>query len=207
MFLTSVSIPSAILGCLFFLAACASTEPAEMPPQTQKGLAELRDQMLSRKIQIQKTAAAARDLAQRPLAQIDPQINRLAVEVQTLEGMALQTRGQFEEQKGQTEQYFADWSTELETMSKDVREAGMERREGSIASLDALEDDIDDLRSTFRPFMDALTESTKYLRTDPTPAGVKSITPRIQEALDVEEQLMDEIDTVIAQIDVMRGNR
>jgi len=178
-----------------------------MPPQTHQGLTGLRDQMVSGKAQIQRATDAARDLAQRPLAQIEPQINRLAQEVQALEVMATRARGQYETQRDQTQQYFAQWSTELETMSKQVREAGMERREQSIASLDALEKNVDSLRSTFRPYMDALTESAKYLRTDPTPSGVKSITPRIQEALDVEKALMEKIDAVIAQIDVMRGSR
>jgi hypothetical protein len=208
---SSLTRGSVLLGCLLFLAACSSSEPkpqpAEMPPQTQQGLTALRDQMVSGKAQIQKTTDAARDLAQRPLAQIEPQINRLAQEVQTLEGMATRAGGQYETQKGQTQQYFAQWSKELETMSKQVREAGMERREQSIASLDALQNSIESLRSTFRPYMDALTESAKYLRTDPTPSGVKSITPRIQGAIDVEKTLLAKMDAVIAQIDVMRGSK
>lgn len=199
--------PSVILGCLLFLAACASAQPAEMPPQTQQGLTELRDQMIGGKAQIQRATDAARDLAQRPLAQIEPQINRLAQETKALEAMATRARGQVETQKSQTEQYFAQWSTELETMSKQVREAGMERHEQGIASLRALEDSIESLRSTFRPYLDALTESATYLRTDPTSSGVKAITPRIQGALDVEKALMEKIDAVIAQIDVMRGSR
>jgi len=202
---------SVVLGCLLFLAACSSSEPkpepAEMPPQTQLGLSALREQMISGKAQIQKTTDAARDLAQRPLAQIEPQINRLAQEVQTLEGMATRASGQYETQKGQTEQYFAQWTKELETMSQQVREAGMERREQGLASVDALEKAIESLRSTFRPYMEALTESAKYLRTDPSPAGVKSITPRIQGALNVEKSLMSKMDAVIAQIDVMRGSK
>ena len=200
------------LGCLLFLAACASPEPeaakpAEMPPQTQQGLTALRQQMVSGKAQIQKATDAARDLAQRPLAQIEPQINRLAQEVQALEGMATRARGEYETQKGQTQQYFAEWSKELETMSKQVREAGMERRDQGIASVEALEKSIASLRSTFGPYMEALTESAKYLRTDPTPSGVKSITPRIQQALTVEKTLMSKMDAVIAQIDVMRGSK
>ena len=204
---SNLAAPGVVLGCLLFLSACASPQPAELPPQTQQGLTQLRDQMVSGKAQIQRATDAARDLAQRPLAQIDPQISRLAQVVQALESMATRARGQFETQKGQTEQYFAQWSTELEAMSKQVREAGMERREQGIASLDALDEMVGNLRSTFRPYMDALTESAKYLRTDPTPSGVKSITPRIQGALDVEKDLLDQVDAVIAQIDVMRGSK
>lgn len=201
-----------LLGCLLLLAGCASSEPepvqpAEMPPQTQVGLNELRTQMVSSKAQIQRATDAARDLAQRPLAQIQPQIDRLSQEVLMLEGMALRARGQFESQKGQTQEYFDAWSAELETMSKQVQEAGMARREQGLASVAALEKNVESLQSSFRPYMDALTESTKYLRTDPTPSGVKSITPRIQQALDVEKVLMERIDAVIAQIDVMRGSK
>jgi outer membrane murein-binding lipoprotein Lpp len=204
-------VSAVVLGCALLLAGCASepepVTPSEMPPQTQPGLTELRNQMLGGKAQIQRTTDAARDLVQRPLAQIEPQIESLAREVQALEGLATRAGTQYEAQKGRTQTYFETWTAELETMSKEVREAGMQRHEESLASLTALESRVERLRGTFRPYMEALTESAQYLRTDPTPSGVKSITPRMQQALDVEKTLMNEIDAVIAQIDVMRGAR
>jgi hypothetical protein len=47
----------------------------------------------------------------------------------------------------------------------------------------------------------------RSLRTDPTPTGVKSITPRIEGALGVEKELMEKIDAVISRIDSMRGSK
>ena len=193
------------VSSLLSLAACATS--TEVPPQTQQGLTDLRSQLVSGKAQIQRATDAARDLTQRPQAQIYPQINRLATEVEALDAMASESRQQFEGQQDHTKQYFAQWDAQLKTMSESVRRSGQARRAESLRSFDTLGNKIASLRATFRPYIAALREAVKYLRTDPTALGVKSITPRVDEALGVEKMLMEKVDTVTAQIDDMRGSK
>jgi len=187
------------------LVGCATS--VEVPPETQAGLVDLRDQLESGKAQIQRTTNSARDLTQRPQAQIVPQIERLARDIQTLREMAAKGRESFEQRQGQSLQYFTHWESQLKGMSDSVREAGEERHSKSIASFKTLQDDVTSLRETFRPYMAALSEAELYLRTDTTAAGVKTITPRIEEALSVENSLMKKMDVVSAQIDSMRGSK
>jgi DNA repair exonuclease SbcCD ATPase subunit len=197
-----------LLACLLPIAACSSKPTAtEVPPQTAQGLMDIRASLVSGKSKIQQTTDAARDLTQRPQAQIEPQINRLVNEVEGLDKLATQSRAQFETQMGETQKYFAQWDAQLKTMTEEVQETGQERRAESMASFKELDSQLKKLRSTFRPYMDALNESAKYLRADPTAAGVKSISPRVAEALNVEKDLMAQIDVVTAQIDTMRGSR
>lgn len=195
----------ALLACPLFLAACSTS--IEVPPQTAQGLTDLRGGLVSGKAQIQRTTDAARDLTQRPQAQIEPQITRLMNEVVLLRQIATQSRTQYEAQVGESTAYFSQWDAQLKTMSDSVRKAGQDRRAESQASFETLQADMRDLRSTFRPYMEALDEASRYLKTDPTAAGVRAITPRIDEALRVEHTLMEQIDTVTAQIDKMRGSK
>lgn len=195
-----------VLGGLLSLACSTSTE-VQVPPQTQEGLMDLRSQLVTGKAQIQRTTDAARDLTQRQQALIEPQITRLAREVQGLSEIATQSREQYEARKGQTQQYFKHWEAQLKTMSDSVRESGSQRRAESMASFETLQNKVMSLRETFRPYMGALSESVTYLRTDPTAVGVKAVTARIDEALIVENTLMEKIDAVTAQIDSMRGSK
>ena len=192
------------LVCVMSLSCATSIE---VPPQTQEGLLDLRSQLVSGKAQIQKTTDSARDLTQRPQALIEPQINRLAREVQALSEVATQSRETYQARQGQTMEYFKQWDAQLKTMSESVQKSGGQRRAESVASFKTLQDNMTSLRETFRPYMGALSEAVRYLKTDPTAVGVKSVTPRIDEALNVEKTLMEKIDAVTAQIDSMRGSR
>jgi Na+/phosphate symporter len=196
----------AVSACLLSLLACSSTA-IEVPPQTAQGLLDMRSNLVAGKAQIQQTTDAARDLTQRPQAQIEPQINHLVSEVDALNQLATTSREQIQEQQSASNQYFVQWDSQLKTMTDSVRKVGEERRSESMASFETLSDKLTELRSTFRPYMDHLTEAAGYLKTDPTAVGVKSITPHIEEALKVEDKLMEEIDAVTAQIDKMRGSK
>ena len=55
--------------------------------------------------------------------------------------------------------------------------------------------------------MTQVQEINKYLHTDMTAAGVKSITPQIEKVVEKEPDLMEKIDSVIKQIDAMRGGK
>src|SRR5688572_5861352 len=146
-------------ACLATLAGCASTSSVEVPPQTQQGLSSLRDQLTNGKSQIQRTTNAARELAQRPQAQIQPQIDRLAREVNSLSTMATQTRQSYERQQTGANKYFADWEAQLKDMSDEVQSAGQERYSESLASFETLTDLAERVRGTFREYMTALTEA------------------------------------------------
>jgi hypothetical protein len=201
----NTSFAAIVTGLVFVLAGCATS--TEVPPQTQEGLTDLRDQLLTGKAQIQRTTGAARDLTQRPQGQVQPQVERLSREVASLEELATKSRSQFRSQQQQSMQYFAQWDEQLKTMTNSVRDAGEERRADSLATFETLQKQVESLRQGFRPYMDALLESSRYLKTDATAAGVKTITPRLNSAVESENLLMQRIDAVIAQIDAMRGSK
>jgi len=193
-----------LLGTLTLLGAC-STTATEVPPQTAQGLASLRSSLINGKAQITRTTEAARELTKATPAQLDAQIALLLGEISALETIALKGKTQLATQKAEAKAYFEQWDAELKTMSDDVQSSGEARREDSMASFETLGDELDDLKSIFRPYMDSLTEAAKYLKADKTAAGVKTITPHIEKALKVQAELMSQVDVATKQIDTMLG--
>ena len=203
MFVARDVVRSALLGSLVLLTACATA--TEVPPETAQELNSLKSSLASGKAQIKRTTDAARELEKASSATMEAHIAKLLTEVDALELIALKSRAQHETQQAEAKAYFAQWDSQLKTMSASVQEAGQERREQSLKSFDELSAKLKDVKGTFRPYMDALSEVARYLKTDKTATGVKAIQPRIEEALDVEGKLMKQIDEVTGQINTMLG--
>jgi outer membrane murein-binding lipoprotein Lpp len=198
-------VAAVVLAGGLALTGCASQ--AELPPQISNDLGTLRDQLIQGKAQIQTTCNAARDVTQRPQAQIDPQVRKLLASIDSLEQLATEGRTEFNSADQRAQAYFAKWQTELQGMNDSLAMKGEARRAESMASLQELKKRAESLRQDFRPFMSSLLEVSKYLQTDTTAAGVKTVTPQINRALDREKGLMTKADAAIAQIDKMRGGK
>ena len=192
-------------GLSLALTGCASQ--AELPPQISNDLVTLRQQLINGKAQIQTTCNAARDVTQRPQAQIEPQVKTLVDSIDSLEKLATEGRTQFSSAEEHAQAYFAKWETELQGMNDSLAMKGEARRAESKASLGELKKRAESLRQDFRPFMASLLEVSKYLQTDTTASGVKTVTPQIKRALEKETTLMSKADAAIAQIDKMRGGK
>jgi hypothetical protein len=194
-----------LLASALVMGGCASQ--AELPPQVTQDLVTLRDQLIQGKAQIQTTCNAARDVTQRPQAQIEPQVKRLIDSINSLDNLATQGRTQFNSADERAQAYFANWEKELQGMSESLAMKGEARRAESMASLKELKKRAETLREDFRPFMSTLLEVSRYLQTDTTASGVKTVTPEINKTLQREPSLMSRVDAAIAQIDKMRGGK
>jgi hypothetical protein len=201
----NVTLAVFLLATGLALTGCASQ--AELPPQVTNDLVTLRDQLLKGKAEIQATCNAARDVTQRPQAQIEPQVKHLIGSIDSLEKLATEGRTQFNSADERAQAYFAKWETELKGMNDSLAMKGEARRAESEASLKELKKRAEALREEFRPFMASLLEVSKYLQTDTTSAGVKTVTPQIKKALEKEDDLMNKVDSTVAQIDKMRGGK
>src|SRR5687768_3138770 len=180
---------------MMILTGCASK--AELPPQMTQSLADLRDNLMQGKSQVQTTCNAARDLTQRPQSNVQPQVDRLVQNVDSLDRLATNNRQQFASADERAQAYFAHWDQQLQSMSSSLAESGEQRRTDSMRSYEELKKRVDALRSEFRPFMGKMNEISRYLKTDSTSAGVKAVTPQIKDALDREKDVMSKADAVI----------
>src|SRR5512140_32596 len=95
-----------MLAAVLSLGPVGCATQSELPPQMTNNLTELRDQLLQGKAQVQTTSNAARDLTQRPQAQLQPQIDRLMKGITDLENLATKGRQQFATAEEHTQAYF-----------------------------------------------------------------------------------------------------
>src|SRR5688572_8658558 len=109
------------------LTGCAS-DNAELPPQMTQNLADLRDNLMQGKGQVQTTTSAARDLIQRPQSNVGPQIDRFVQHVDSLDRLATNNRQQFASADERSQAYFAHWDQQLQGMSRSMAETGEQRR-------------------------------------------------------------------------------
>jgi hypothetical protein len=192
---------------LVIVSATGCASKAELPPQATDDLAQFRDQLMQGKAQVQTACNAARDLTQRPQANVQSQVDRFVQAVTSLENTATNNRQQFASADERSAAYFAHWDQQLQGMSSSLAKAGQERREESMKSHEELKRRVEELRAEFRPFISRMSEVSRYLKTDPTASGVKAATPQVREALDREKDVLAKADAVIKQIDAMRAGR
>lgn len=197
---------AATLVAVLSLTGCAPAK-TELPPQVTQSLTDLRDQLVQGKALVQTTSNSARDLTQRPQADVKTQVDRLNQAITSLENLATNNRQQFANAEERAKAYFEHWNSELQGMSTSLQTAGEERREKSIRSFNELKTRTEALRVEFRPFLSSLKEIQKYLTTDTTAAGVKAVSPQIKQTIDREASILAKADRVIEQIDAMRGGK
>jgi hypothetical protein len=190
---------------LALLAGCATT--TEVPPQAVSQLLTLRNGLLDGRAQIQKTTGAARDLVEHPRQDVQAQVNAFRSQMSQLSKDALQAREVASSAQVRADEFFAGWDKQLQTLSADMAQAGQQRRTESMASFGRLRESLTGVRTQFAPFMSELQEADRYLQNDATAAGVKVAAPTIQKALGREKDVLKSIDTLIGQIDAVRGGK
>jgi len=201
-----VSVASGLaIGVVFLLSGCASQ--AELPPQVSRNLVDLRDHVVRGKAQVQTTCNAARDLVQRPQADVQPQVDRLLREIEAMRAQAVNSRQQYANAQEEAKAYFAKWDQEMAGMSESMARAGQERRAESMASLESLKSRVAELKAEVAPFLTTLEEVGRYLKLDPTASGVSATKPKVEAVVDREKVIMKKADAVITQIDAMRGGK
>jgi hypothetical protein len=186
------------------LAGCASPEIA---PQAADSLAPIRTQANTIEGEIQKTGAAATSLLQNPGADLTPQIDALDNQVNSLKQAVQVGRQDVVAADTAAQNYFAQWDQQLATLSDDLAKSGGVRKEQAEATYGKLRGEIGTFGDQVRSYIADLDESMRYLRTDKTMAGLKTVEPKIRSALSRQPDLLAQLDKVQSQIDAIRGVR
>lgn len=200
-------VKSLMLLVMLALVMTGCSSSYEVPPQTSQDLLRLRDHVIECKAQIQKTSNAARDLIQRPQQNLTSQIMLLGEHIAALDAMAGHGRQMYSEAGLRADKYFSDWDRQLKSMSEEMAMVGQKRRTQSMESFGNLKSQVINVRGLFKPYMAKLLEVQQYLRSDTTAAGIKAVTPLMNDALGREPDIMKNADQIIKQIDNMRGGQ
>lgn len=184
------------------VGGCASKEVA---PQVGDQLVPLRNQADQIEAQINSTGAAATALLAAQGPDITQQIDTLDDEVQKLRQTLSVGKSEVDSADAAAAEYFAQWDDQLETMSDDLSRSGAVRREQAMTSFGNLRTDIGTFGEQARAYVADLDESVRYLRTDKTMAGLKTVTSKIRSALARQPSMQNQLDKLQSSIDKIRG--
>jgi len=150
--------------------------------------------------QLDATMTALTTLVNQPAAELGPQFDVFASNLDALDSTAKQvseaTAGMQEKGKA----YFADWDAQIAAIQdEDIRERSAERRKTVEKELEEIRAEYEKARDTFHPLMGALQDIRKALEADLTMDGLdavkKSVKKTNNNAADVKESLQELADS------------
>jgi chromosome segregation ATPase len=190
-----------ISGAAFLLAACATQQ--QIAPQATSGLTQVRAQAVQLKQQLSRTTDAARTLSKSSGADLASSLEAVSANLDTLKSTLGVSRQAVRSAQDQITAYFANWDKQSRGMSEDLQKTSKERQAAAAASFETLRSSIDAVRAGIWPYIDNMTETVKYLRTDQTKNGVDAVSSRLSSTIDSEPPIQRNLDSVISQIDAI----
>ncbi len=190
-----------IFGAAFLLAACASEQ--QIAPQATSGLTQVRAQAVQLKQQLSRTNDAARTLSKSSGTDLASSLESVSANLDTLKSTLGVSRQAVRSAQDQITAYFANWDKQSRGMSEDLQKTSKERQAQAAASFETLRTSIDAVRAGIWPYIDNMTETVKYLRTDQTKNGVDAVSSRLSSTIDSEPPIQKNLDSVISQIDAI----
>jgi chromosome segregation ATPase len=189
------------LGAAFLLAACASQQ--QIAPQATSGLTQVRAQAVQLKQQLSRTNDAARTLSKSSGSDLASSLEAVSANLDTLKSTLGVSRQAVRSAQDQVTAYFANWDKQSRGMSEDMQKTSKQRQAEAAASFQSLQASIDAVRSGIWPYIDNMTETVKYLRTDQTKNGVDAVSSRLSSTIASEPAIQRNLDSVISQIDLI----
>ena len=190
-----------IFGAAFLLAACASQQ--QIAPQATSGLTQVRAQAVQLKQQLSRTNDAARTLSKSSGTDLASSLESVSANLDTLKSTLGVSRQAVRSAQDQITAYFANWDKQSRGMSEDLQKTSKQRQAEAAASFETLRTSVDAVRAGIWPYIDNMTETVKYLRTDQTKNGVDAVSSRLSSTIDSEPPIQKNLDSVISQIDAI----
>jgi chromosome segregation ATPase len=190
-----------VFGAAFLLAACATQE--QIAPQATTGLTQVRTQAVQLKQQLSRTNDAARTLSTSSGSDLASSLESVSANLDALKSTLGVSRQAVRSAQDQVTAYFANWEKQSRGMSEEMQKTSKQRQAEAAASFESLRASIDAVRAGIWPYINDMSETVKYLRTDQTKNGVDAVSSRLNSTIASEPAIQRDLDSVISQIDAI----
>lgn len=192
--------PLALVALLTLSVGCGSA-PEPLPPKVATGMDAMRSEAISLKSQIEKTTTALSKLMNNPEADLTPQNSSFNKELATLESRLEYARAQRKVADRMVYAQFASWDDQLARLqNEESREMAAERREETAETFNDIQQQTEELRERFAPFLTDLVDIRQYLRGDLSPKGLETMKPTAERVFDSQDEIYDKLDDIIESI-------
>jgi hypothetical protein len=129
---------------------------------------------------------------------IQTNVDAYSKSVVALDTQAKVVRGRAEEMKAKGDEFFKDWEAASDSVSP-------ERRAALNASYVKIKTDMAAAREEFAPFLAALKDIEGYLKVDPSPKGIDSMTDLVKKGKGTGTSVKSHVDAVLLQLNSISG--
>jgi hypothetical protein len=146
------------------------------------------------------------DLTNNPQPNIEPQYEKFSESVDKLETGVQRTRDRISDMRIKREAYLASWQKEAEAIqSPEMQKRAMVRIEEAKSNFGKLNILGEEVKTSFAPFLASFKDLQRYIGSDLTPAGVKSVVDLAERARQEEPAIQKSLDALIAELDRVKG--
>lgn len=164
------------------LVGCKSTG-YESGNKTAASIQKAADQIGALPGQIDTTLASLSDLVEKPQPDLRPQFKQFSSNLTRVESTAKDIAGARKAMAERGDAFFAKWDEQLaQIKNEDIKARSQSRKEEVQQKLMAIKGSYAEAETAFKPFIQDLKDTQKYLSTDLTPAGVEAIKDTVTKA-------------------------
>lgn len=183
-----------LMAALALAYGCASGPNAR---DTVDSMSAFGNETAKVKDTINQAVKSLETLTSSPAGDIRNNLDAYSKSVAALDGQANLVKDRAEKMKANGDLYFKDWEGS-ETITP-------ERHAELSASYARIKDDMAVAEDDFGPFMASLKDIQNYLTLDPTLKGVNSMGGLVQKAKDNSATVNSQLDTVLKDLNSVRG--
>lgn len=169
------ALTAALVGC--------KSAGYESGNKTAASIQKAADQIGALPGQINTTLASLSDLVEKPQPDLRPQFKQFSSNLSRVESTARDIGNARKAMAERGDAFFAKWDEQLaQIKNEDIKARSQSRKEEVQQKLMAIKGSYAEAETAFKPFIEDLKDTQKYLSTDLTPAGVEAIKDTVAKA-------------------------
>jgi hypothetical protein len=157
--------------------------------------------MLKLKDQVTATTAALNDLLGDPQRDLKPQYKAFTSALAKVNGLAKATRDRGTAIQAGLDKYLDTWRESVTAIQDEtLRQQALDRVAQTKESFRRLYGELTAFKEALTPYVGSLKDVERYLTTDLTPTGLKTITASATKAIAADKDIQARIDSVVAEL-------
>jgi len=199
-------IAPVLLALGVIMAGCGGAGGSGSGHQRAAGLGGrlLKDKadILRLKDQIIQTNAALNDIITDPQRDLKPQFKAFSSAVKKLDSMVKKARERTVAIQASLDKYIDTWRDDVVGIQDPtLREQAISRVTQAKESFQRLYAELTGTKEVLTPYVGSLKDIQRYLDTDLTPAGLKTIKPLADKAMGSQNQVLQRLDALAAELE------
>ncbi len=193
-----------VAAAQFFTAHDLSAAGYKLADKTGKSIAELRDEVLTIKKEVDATLVALDKVVATAASDPRKAYQEFDKAVPRIDDAAKKARKRSEDMKAEGQAYFKQWEKELAAVSNpDIRKLAEERKAELSATFNNIKTTMEPAKQQFNTWLADLKDLQKYFSNDLTVGGIDAAKTLIAKAKTEGQGVQQTLDKVIAELNTV----